>query len=181
MAEGDSGREQGKRGADRNGGRLGEKSDLLLDAPQLKVDKLNLRIAKVLDLEIEGLETQLCLEADLENVVSLLNRLVSVIGDNPEVLQNLLDTVREAIATASEAVEEAADETGDEMGDASGSGPDRPRTESGDEFGRTVRHEVDRGGDIITTVLDEDGEVLDEQITGNLEELSGSGAGEDEV
>lgn len=181
MAEGDPGREQGKRGVDRNGGRLGEKSDLLLDAPQLKVDKLNLRIAKVLDLEIEGLETQLCLEADLENVVSLLNRLVSVIGDNPEVLQNLLDTLREAIATASEAVEEAADETGDEMGDASGSGPDRPRTESGDEFGRTVRHEVDRGGDIITTVLDEDGEVLDEQITGNLEELSGSGAGEDEV
>lgn len=130
-----------------------ENPDLLLDAPQLKAERIRLDLAKVLTLEINGLEAELLLEANLEGVVSILEELVEVVGENPEILRGLLETLQRSLETMEEVVEETTD-------------------------GETVRRVVDEEGDVIRRKLDENGQVLSEEVVKERGEVDATDAAE---
>ena len=159
-----------KRGALGRGGSAVEDPDLLLDAPQLKAGEIRLELAKVLNLEIEGLEAELFLEANLKGVVSVLEELVSVIGENPKILRSLLETIRRSLETVGEVVEE----TVADSEDGTGGSAEEPADVSGQDIQRTV----DEDGDIIQRRLDEDGRVLGEEVVGKRDAVEATGAAE---
>lgn len=130
-----------------------EKPDLLLDSPQLKAEKIRLDFAKVLSLEINGLEAELRLEANLEGIVSVLEELVEVVGENPAIIRSLLETIQRSLETVEEVVEADADRG-------------------------TVRRIVDEDGDIIRSTLDENGRVLSEELVGERETVEATEAAE---
>ena len=53
--------------------------DIHLDVPQLKADEISLNLLGILDADIKGLDTELLLEADLDNLVDLLKRVVGAL------------------------------------------------------------------------------------------------------
>ncbi len=136
-----------------------EEPDLLLDAPQLKAEEIRLDLAKVLKLEIKNLEAELLLEANLKGVVSVLEELVSVIGENPEIVRSLIETLQQSLETVEDVVEETA-------GCSSGEGE------------KTIRRAVDEDGDVIRSVSDENGRVLSEEVVGEREPLEATEAAE---
>ena len=146
-----------------------EAPDLLLDAPQLEAEEIRLELAKVLKLEIKGLDAELLLEANLEGVVSVLEELVSVIGENPEILRSLLETLRQSLETVGEVVEGSTSDTESGFGQAEG---------SADGGTQTIRRIVDNNGDVIRSTLDEDGRVLSEEVVDEREEVEATGAAE---
>ena len=74
--------------------------------------------------------------------------------------------------TAGQATQEAQDVAGDTAGQAQEVPGPNVLSETTNELGQTVRRTVDESGDIVETVLDESGELVDEDIVGNVSELS---------
>lgn len=151
--------------------------DVHLDAPQLKVDELNLSLLGILTADIKGLDTELLLEADLENLVSLLKRIVDALEDDEDSASDMIEALGRAIGVA----------TGRSYPVGSGDGAGSPRQaleavkHALDSYGErssaegdgSMRYEVDANGEITRITLNEAGEVTDEQIVGNVSELSG--------
>lgn len=99
-----------------------DEPDVLLDIPQLKVDEIGLEVedlkARVslhagvgelvnlavgadvnlgkVKLDIKGVEAQALLKVRLENVLAILDRALSTVDGNPEVLRSLTQTVDQA-------------------------------------------------------------------------------------
>jgi len=109
--------------------------DVLLDVPALKVDSIHLRVddldaqvalkAKVLDLvtldagvdvhldklriDIKGVEAQALLKVRLDRVAAIVDRVLTTVDRNPELLESLGRAAEEAGAGAGQAVGEAGD------------------------------------------------------------------------
>ncbi len=103
-----------------------DEPDVLLDIPQLKVDEIGLEVedlkARVslhagvgelvnlavgadvnlgkVKLDIKGVEAQALLKVRLENVLAILNRALSTVDGNPEVLRSLTRTVGNTVDQA---------------------------------------------------------------------------------
>jgi hypothetical protein len=120
--------------------------DVLLDVPDLGVDEITLEVedlrarvslqADVLDLlklhvgvdaelgrvklTIKGVEAKLLLKARLDNVARIVDRVMTTIDNNPDLVETLLEvipeTVEEAGAVAGEAVGGVVGEAGREVG-----------------------------------------------------------------
>lgn len=116
-----------------------DEPDVLLDIPQLKVDEIGLEVedlkARVslhagvgelvnlavgadvklgkVKLDIKGVEAQALLKVRLENVLAILDRALSTVDGNPEVLRSLTQTVSNTVDQATDLVrQEAQDEDG---------------------------------------------------------------------
>lgn len=74
--------------------------DVHLDAPHLKVEELNLNLLGILTAEVKGLETELLLEADLENLVGLLRRVVDALEDDEDSASEMIESLGRAIRAA---------------------------------------------------------------------------------
>ena len=101
----------------------GQKPDVVLDVPELEVDKINLQVRDLrahisilaelanlvnisvgvdarldeVELEIEGVEAEVHLIARLENVRAILEKALETIGEHPEILRILARTVSRVV------------------------------------------------------------------------------------
>lgn len=151
--------------SDKSNGNAGSvargETDLMLDAQQLRVEGVNLSLAGILNVEIEHLEAELVLEADLEEVAGLLRQLVSTLGENPDLLQNLLQSLTTTVEGVTEAATddtEPAEEAGSSGGAAEGEVQE-------------ARLTVDEEGSVVETSFDKNGQVTGEETVGSLEDM----------
>jgi e3 binding domain len=112
--------------------------DVLLDVPMLKVKEINLTVEGLrahvavlaeladlvklsvgadvgldkVELEIMGVEAQVLLKVRLEQVRAILDKALSTIAENPEILQNLVRTVDRTLGEVGGAAREAVGEGG---------------------------------------------------------------------
>jgi hypothetical protein len=162
-----------------SGGALSDSEpDVLLDVPTVKVEEINLQVedlrarvslqAEVLDLvklnvgadvglgrvelDIKGVEAQALLKVRLDNVAAILDRVLTTIDRNPQILEHvtrgLESTTRQIGGGAAKALEEtgagagkAVEETGAGAGRAveeTGAGAGRAVEETGAGAGRAV-------------------------------------------
>ena len=110
--------------------------DVLLDVPVLKVEEINLTVEGLrahvavlaeladlvklsvgadvdldkVELEIKGVEAQVLLKVRLEQVRAILDKALSTIGENPEILQSLVRTVDRTLGEVGGAAREAVGE-----------------------------------------------------------------------
>ena len=101
----------------------GQKPDVVLDVPELEVDKINLQVGDLrahvsilaelanlvnisvgvdarleeVELEIEGVEAEVHLIARLHNVRAILEKALETIGEHPEILRILARTVSRVV------------------------------------------------------------------------------------
>jgi hypothetical protein len=122
----------------------GEEPDVLLDVPVVKVDEIIFEVeelrarvslrAEVLDLlklnvgadvfighvglEIKGVEAQALLKVRLDNVARILDRVLTTIDRNPQLLEGLVEGAGTAIAEIGEGTGEAVEDVGEGAGSA---------------------------------------------------------------
>jgi hypothetical protein len=122
----------------------GEEPDVLLDVPVVKVDEIIFEVeelrarillqAEVLDLlklnvgadvfighvglEIKGVEAQALLKVRLDNVARILDRVLTTIDRNPQLLERLVEGAGTAIAEIGEGAGSAVEDVGDCAGSA---------------------------------------------------------------
>jgi hypothetical protein len=120
--------------------------DVFLDVPVVKVDEINLKVeelrarvslqAEVLDLvklnvgadvfigevdlEIKGVEAQALLKVRLDNVARILDRVLTTIDQNPDIVEQLTAGVGSAVEDVGGGAGKAAGELGKGAGDALG-------------------------------------------------------------
>jgi hypothetical protein len=121
-----------------------EEPDVLLDVPVVKVDEINLDVeqlrarvslqAEVLDLlrlnvgadvfvgqvqlEIKGVEAQALLKVRLDNVARILDRVLTTIDRNPQILEQITRGVRSAVEEVGGGAADAVGELGEGAGAA---------------------------------------------------------------
>ena len=172
--------------------------DVHLDAPQLKVEELNLNLLNILNVEVKGLETELLLEVDLQNLVGLLRRVVDALERGIDALEDGEDSASDVIEALGRTIRAATGGSYSGSSSASGAGGgdgggssarqalesvknaldsyddyDDGSSGTSDKGEQNTRYEVDDNGDITKLTLNESGEVLEEEIMGNVSELSG--------
>jgi e3 binding domain len=125
--------------ASRDGGDPGDEPDVLLDVPVVKVDSIHLELddldahlalqAKVLDLlnlnvgvdvhlgrvkvDIKGVEAQALVKVRLDHVAAIVDRVLTTLDRNPELMQSLGKTVEDVGSGAGRTL----DQTGDALED----------------------------------------------------------------
>ncbi len=123
-----------------------QQPDVLLDVPTVKVDEISLevddlrarvslhtRLANMLELsagadvsisrvklEVKGVEAQALLKVRLKNVYAILDRALTTIDNNPDVLKSLLQPVGDAVGKLGEGAGKAVGDIGQGAGQAVG-------------------------------------------------------------
>ncbi|MFG3111155.1 hypothetical protein [Streptomyces tendae] len=150
--------------------------DVYLDVPQLKVDELNLDVenlrarvslrAEVLDLlklnvgadvaldqvhlGISGVEAQAQLKVRLDNVALIINRVLTTLDRNPQILEDLARGVGSAVHDvgrgAGSAVREVAEDAGSAVEDIGGSAGEAVGEVARDAGGVAARRTAGRSG-----------------------------------
>src|SRR5918992_1249691 len=121
-----------------------DEPDVLLDAPVVKIDEINLEVeelrarvslrAEVLDLlrlnigadvfigqvglEIKGVEAQALLKVRLENVARILDRVLTTIDRHPQILEQITEGAGKAVGELGEGAGEAVEDVGEGAGSA---------------------------------------------------------------
>ena len=169
--------------------------DVLLDVPVLKVDEIDLTVEGLrahvavlaeladlvklsvgadveldkVELTIKGVEAQVLLKVRLEQVRAILDKALTTIGENPEILQSLVQTVDRTLGEVGGAAREAVGEGGavsqlaEGVGDAAGQAVGQVGQKA-NEAGQTVQRVVEESGSVVERTLNESGEVLDEAV-----------------
>jgi hypothetical protein len=125
-------------------GAASDEPDVLLDAPVVKVDEINLEVeelrarvslqAEVLDLlrlnvgadvlirrvalEIKGVEAQALLKVRLDNVARILDRVLKTIDQNPEIVERITAGVGSAVDDVGGGAAKSLGELGEGAGEA---------------------------------------------------------------
>jgi pyruvate/2-oxoglutarate dehydrogenase complex dihydrolipoamide acyltransferase (E2) component len=199
---------RGRAGAgttDGTGRSVSEQPDVLLDVPQLEVEKIT--------LEVDDLRAHVSVLAELANLVSLsvgadvrlehvraiLEKALDTVAEHPEILeilaQTLSEVLREALGTARTALDDVLEglEVGDTVDellkgrlediradlDDALEGQGGEAQEALDESGRTVRRVVEESGSVVEQTLNQSGEVTEETVVGDASKPEGA-AGEEE-
>jgi hypothetical protein len=196
--------------AERDSG--GEEPDVLLDVPVVKVDEINLEVeelrarislqAEVLDLlklnvgadvfighvglEIKGVEAQALLKVRLDNVARILDRVLTTIDRNPQLLEGLVEGAGTAIAEIGEGAGSAVEDVGEgagsaveDVGEGAGSAVEDVGEGAGEAVestGEAVEHVGEGAGSAVEDVGEGAGEAV--ESTGEAVEDVGEGAGE---
>jgi hypothetical protein len=126
----------------------GKIPDVLLDIPVIKVDEINFELndlrakvnlyAKVLDLVelsvgvdaylgrvklvITGVEAQALLKVRLDNVTAILDRVLTTIDRNPQIIEKLVEGVSSAVADVGSGAGSALEDVGEGAGQLVGEG-----------------------------------------------------------
>jgi hypothetical protein len=194
----DAADEQEREGYGLNDEQSSEEPDVLLDVPVLKVDEIDLEVddlraqlslhAAVLDLlklhvgadvtlgrvalKIKGVEAQALLKVRLDNVAAIINRVLTTIDRNPQVLEQ----VTRGLGTAVEQVGRGAGDAVGEVGRGAGEAAEQIGRGAGEAVG-----EVGRGaGEAVGEVGRGAGEAAEQVSRGAGEAVGevGRGAGE---
>lgn len=163
---------------ERGGGE--DEPDVLLDVPELRVDEISLEVedlrarvalqAEVLQLlklhvgveaelgrvqlTIKGVEAQALLKVRLDNVARIIDRVLTTIDNNPDMVERLIEQVGEA----TEDIGAGASQALGELGAGAGSAVERVGTEGGTavgEVGRGAGRTVEEAGRGAGDAVDE--------------------------
>src|ERR671913_513634 len=142
----------------------GKIPDVLLDVPVVKVDEINFELndlrakvnlfAKVLDLVelsvgvdaylgrvklvIRGVEAQALLKVRLDNVTAILDRVLTTIDRNPQIIEKLVDSVGSAVEDVGEGAGSAVEDVGQGAGQLVGEGVSSAVEDVGEGAGQLV-------------------------------------------
>jgi hypothetical protein len=189
----------------------GQDPDVLLDVPVVKVDKIYLKLAdldahvalkaQVLDLvtldvgvdvhlgkleiDIEGVEAQALLKVRLEHVVAIVDRVMTTIDRNPELVHSLSEAVQDVGAGAGDMVGEAG-EAVEDVGEGAGEtvpmlgkGAGEAVGQVGQGAGQAVGEVGEGAGEAVGEVGQGAGEAVGDvgegagQAVGNVDQLAG--------
>ena len=177
-----------------------EEPDVLLDVPVVKVDEITFEVeelrarillqAEVLDLlklnvgsdvfighvglEIKGVEAQALLKVRLDNVARILDRVLTTIDRNPQLLERLVEGAGTAIAELGEGAGSAVEDVGEGAGSAVedvGEGAGSAVEDVGEGAGEAV----ESTGEALEDVGEGAGEAVED--TGETAKKVGQGAG----
>lgn len=153
--------------------------DVLLDVPALSVEELH--------LEVENLKARISVQAELAELVKLnvgvdvdLGKVkLGVKGLDAQVLLKVkLDNIRAILEQAMEAIDRdpsildrLTGETNRKDREPDGDRRPRDRDGTAGEAEQTVRRTVDEKGNVLKTVVDGSGDVLEENASGDLADL----------
>jgi hypothetical protein len=181
-----------------------EEPDVLLDVPVLKVDEINLDVeqlrarislqAEVLDLlrlnvgadvfvgqvelEIKGVEAQALLKVRLDNVARILDRVLTTIDRNPQILEQITRGVRSAVEEVGGGAADAVGELGEGAGAAIedvGEGAGAAVEDVGEGAGAAVEDVGEGAGEAVEDVGEGAGSAVED--TGETARRTAEGAG----
>ncbi len=186
-----------------------QQPDVLLDVPTVKVDEISLevddlrarvslhtRLANMLELsagadvsisrvklEVKGVEAQALLKVRLKNVYAILDRALTTIDNNPDVLKSLLQPVGDAVGKLGEGAGKAVGDIGQGAGRAVGDvgrGAGQAAGEPGKGAGQAVGDVGQGAGETTREVGKGAGQAAQDvsQATQNLGESSGQEVGQ---
>jgi hypothetical protein len=165
-----------------------EKPDVLLDVPVLKVEEIDLTVEGLrahvavlaeladlvklsvgadigldkVELTIKGVEAQALLKVRLEQVRAILDKALTTIGENPEILQSLVRTVDRTLGEVGGAAREAVGESGAVSQLTEGVGEATQRV--GDAAGQAVGQVGQTANQAVGQVTDQADSVLEETV-----------------
>jgi hypothetical protein len=188
-----------------------DEPDVLLDVPVLKVDEINLTVEGLrahvsvlaeladlvklsvgadvsldkVELEIKGVEAQVLLKVRLEQVRAILDKALTTIGENPEILQSLVRTVDRTLGEVSGVAREAVSEGGavsqltggvgeatQRVGEAAGQAvgqvgqtANQAVGRATEQVGRVLDETINEAGQTVQRVVDESGNVLERTLS----------------
>jgi hypothetical protein len=158
--------------------------DVLLDVPNLSVDEITLevenlkakvsldaRLANLLSLtagadvgidkvklQIKGVKAEVLLKVRLDNVAQIIDRTLTTIDRNPEILTRLLQSVDNTVGTVGGVAQTALQ-------------PGGVLSQTINTLGQTVQRTVDTAGNIVEKTLDTTGKVVNSSTVGNVSSL----------
>lgn len=158
--------------------------DVLLDVPNLSVDEITLEVenlkAKVsldarlanllaltagadvsidkVKLQIKGVKAEVLLKVRLDNVAAIIDRTLTTIDRNPEILTKLLESVDKTVGTVGGVAQTALQ-------------PGGVLSQTINTLGQTVQRTVDATGNIVEKTLDSTGKVVGSNTVGNVTSL----------
>jgi hypothetical protein len=179
--------------------------DVLLDVPNLSVDEITLKVKNLranvaldarlanllqltagadvsideVDLTIKGVKAQVLLKVRLDNVASIIDRTLTTIDRNPQILERLLQTVDNTVGTAGN-VANTALQPGGVVSQTVGTvgqtlnnvtQPGGLLSQTVNTLGQTVQRTIDSTGNIVEGTLNNTGGLLNQRIVGNLTNL----------
>ena len=200
-----------------------EEPDVLLDVPVLKVEELTLTVEGLrahvavlaeladlvklsvgadveldkVELQIKGVEAQALLKVRLEQVRLILDKALTTIGENPEILQSLVRTVDRTVGEVGGAAREAVGEGGavsklaggvgeatQRVGDAAGQAvgqvgqtANQAVEQATEQAGRLLEETANEAGQTVQRVLDESGSIVERTLNESGEVLDESVVG----
>jgi hypothetical protein len=179
--------------------------DVLLDVPNLSVQEITLevdnlkahlaldaRLANLLQLTagvdvgidkvkltIKGVRAEALLKVRLDNVADIIDRTLTTIDRNPQMLERLLQSVDKAVGTVGGVantalqpggvVDKAVGAVGQTLSNVTQ--PGGLLTQTVNTLGQTVQRTLDTTGNILERTLDNTGKVLNEKTLGNVANL----------
>ncbi|HKO57044.1 MAG TPA: hypothetical protein VJ276_14300, partial [Thermoanaerobaculia bacterium] len=177
-------------------------SDVYLEVPDLHVDQilldvdnvnvhlaLDARVANLVSLkagvdagigrvklEIRGVQAEAYLVVRLDNVAKILDRTLTTIDKNPQLLERLLSTVNNTVGTVGGVANTAlqpggvVSQTVGTVGQTLGNltAPNGVLSQTVNTLGQTVQRTLDTTGNIVERTLDTAGKVVNEKTVGRL-------------
>src|SRR5215207_8570287 len=173
--------------------------DVLLDVPVVKVDEINFELndlrakvslyAKVLDLVelsvgvdaylgrvklvIQGVEAQALLKVRLDNVTAILDRVLTTIDRNPQIVERLVEGVSSAVEDVGSGAGSALEDVGSGAGELVGGGLNSAVEDIGSGAGQLVGEGLNSAVEDIGSGA---GDLVGEGLNSAVEDI-GSGAG----
>lgn len=162
----------------------GDQPDVLLDVPNLSLDSLSIRVdnlnaklsldARVanlvslkagvevnvdkVDIKLAGVQATALLIVRLDNVRAIIDKTLTTLENNPELLDRLLTTVDSAVSTVGNVANTALQ-------------PGGVISQTVNTLGQTVQRTLDAMGNIVEKTLDSTGKVLSTRTVGKLLDL----------
>jgi len=194
----------------------GQDPDVLLDVPVIKVDKIYLKLANIdahvalkaqvldlvsldvgidvhlgrLEIDIEGVEAQALLKVRLEHVAAIVDRVMTTIDRNPELVHSLSEAIQDVGAGAGDMIGEsgeAVEDVGQGAGDTVpmlGEGAGKAVDEVGQGAGKAVGDVGEGAGQAVGEVGEGAGQAVGEvgegagQAVGDVGEGAGQAVGD---
>jgi hypothetical protein len=184
--------------------------DVLLDVPNLSVEEITLKVKNLrarvsldarlanllqltagaeagideVDLTIKGVRAELLLKVRLDNVAAIIDRTLTTIDRNPQILERLLQSVDNTVGTVGGVANTAlqpggvVDRTVGTVGQTLNNvtQPGGLLSTTVNTLGQSVQRVVDRSGNIVERTLDNTGKILDIKQVGNVSTLTRQGS-----
>lgn len=162
--------------------------DVLLDVPNLSVEEITLevenlrakvsldaRLANLLQLSagadvgidkvkltIKGVRAEVLLKVKLDNVAAIIDRTLTTIDRNPQILERLLTSVDNAVGTVGSVANTALQ-------------PGGVLSQTVNALGQTVQRTLDTTGNIVERTLDTTGKVVNSRTVGSVLDTAATG------
>jgi len=165
-----------------------EEPDVLLDVPNLSVEEIQLevdnlevhvaldaRLANLLkltagadasidrvNLTIKGVQASALLKVRLDNVAAIIDRTLTTIDRNPQLLERLLDSLDNTVDTVGGVADTALQ-------------PGGVVSQTVNQLGQTVQTTVSTTGQVVERTLDQTGQVVNERTLGTVLDTARTG------